>query len=202
MQTFVPYSCIIESHQALDNRRLVKQNLETSQLLDAILDLPTKTGKPRKGWLNHPALIMWKNNAKALTDYLEAGINESNHRGFKSDYCQERLVIYRKLTSMDNDDLPIWWGDQAVHSSHKLRLLQKGYEEKLKDQKNADSTIEWYKAFNWDEMRHPEFFNCEYKWAVNITEDSYELQEKVSKDALKIKQLLIEKYGVNPYFVL
>jgi len=199
LQTFVPYSDYIKSHQSLDNRRLIKQNLETTQLLDAILNLPTKNGLPRKGWLNHPALVMWQNNPKALSNYLESGIAVSNQRGFKTDYCYERLCIYRELLVNDNSENPIWWGDESVHSSHRSRLLQKGYEELFKDQKNAYKTIQWYKDFDWSEMQAPELFYQEYKWPTNITSGSYDLEERVTKNALKIKQSLIIAYGSNPY---
>jgi hypothetical protein len=197
MQTFIPYADFKKSHKCLDSRRLVKQNLETTQLLDTILDLPTKSGKPRTGWTNHPALMMWKPTPGALIDYLAAGIAECDYRNFKSDYCKERLCMYRDLVS--DSELPIWWGDELVHSSHRYRLLQKGYEELLKGQKNAHLTIAWYREFNWEEMKHLELFCQEYKWPMDISNGSYELEERVSKDALKNKQLLINAYGINPY---
>ena len=197
MQTFVPYDDFAKSQECLDNRRAIKQNLETTQLLDAILNLPTKTGKPRKGWLNHPALIMWQATPGALVDYLEFGIAECKRRGFKTDYYQERLCIYRDLVS--SYELPIWWGDESVHKSHRYRLLQKGYEELLKGQKNAHNTIMWYQSFDWEEMQDLELFNKEYKWPMHISDQSYELEERVSKDALKNKQSLINIYGTNPY---
>jgi hypothetical protein len=78
-------------------------------------------------------------------------------------------------------------------------LLQKGYEELFKDQKNACKTIQWYKDFDWSEMQAPELFYQEYKWPTNITSRSYDLEERVTKNALKIKQSLVTAYGSNPY---
>ena len=140
MQIFIPYPTFDDSVKCLDKRRLQKQNLETTQILDAILNLPTKSGKERKGWLNHPALVMWKNHPGALTDYLERGIVECNSRGIKTDYVQDRLNLYRSLNACQDRTLPIWWGDIKVHNSHKSRLLQKGFEELFKKQKTAQNT--------------------------------------------------------------
>lgn len=200
MQIFIPYPTFDDSVKCLDKRRLQKQNLETTQILDAILNLPTKSGKERKGWLNHPALVMWKNHPGALTDYLERGIVECNARGIKTDYVQDRLNLYRSLNACQDRTLPIWWGDIKVHNSHKSRLLQKGFEELFKKQKTAQNTIEWYANFNWDEMKDPNLFLKEYLWAENITSESYDLKVRVSKDTFNNKQKIIKEYGTNPFF--
>ena len=199
MQVFIPYSSYSASLKVLDSKRLQKQGIEASQILDTIYDLPTKTGKPRTGWLNHPAVIMWEDNTGALVEYLEFNIAECIHRGIKTDYVEERLPIYQELTSSDSRSLPLWWGDERVHSSHRVRLLQKGWEEKLKYGDKANKTIEWYNQWQWNEMNARDFFRREYKWATNITATSYQLEERVSKAAMKVKDQLIAIYGINPY---
>jgi hypothetical protein len=48
-------------------------------------------------------------------------------------------------------------------------------------------------------MNARDFFRREYKWATNITNTSYQLEERVSKAAMKVKDQLIAIYGINPY---
>lgn len=197
MQVFVPYSNFKQSAESLDSRRLNKQICECLQLLDILFDIPTKLGKPRTGWLKHPALLAWRNCPEGLFFYTVTCLTEARKRGIKVDIYEEKLGYYGKLFSFDNK--PIWWGNELIHSSHRSRLLQKGWEEKFKGQKNADNTIQWYSNFNWPEMNDPAFFDKEYQWPVNITDVSYDLEIKVTAVALKKKKALIEQYGINPF---
>ena len=197
MQVFMPYADYKKSVQALDSKRLQKQGLEASQLLDIIFNIPTKSGKPRKGWMNHPALIAWKETPGALVEYLIQNKIELEKRGYKTQYITEQLQEYKKFTtSLKN---PIWLGDEEIHSSHRVRLLQKGFEEKLKNSKKADETINWYARYNWEEMQDPEFFTKEYFWPFNITQSEYDKELRVSKDAIKLKHNLIQAFGANPW---
>ena len=41
--------------------------------------------------------------------------------GFK-DTCSEKIS---SLLIADENDLPTWWGDESVHSSHRSNLLRK-----------------------------------------------------------------------------
>jgi hypothetical protein len=197
MQVFVPFPQYSVSLGLLDSSRLNKQALECTQLLDIMLGIPTKTGKVRTGWLNHVALVAWKQNPGALIKYLKINATMLKTIGYKTDYCDEKLLKYESFNLPDDD--PIWLGDELIHSSHRARLLQKGFEQKLKGQKNADNIIELYKSFNWEEMHDPILFRREYKWPVNITTTSYQLEERVSKPAMKVKDELVKTYGVNPY---
>lgn len=193
----MPYADFDKSVKALDDSRLRKQALESTQLLDIMFDLPTKTGKPRKGWLNHPAFIAWQYNPGALIEHLLCNVAELDKRGFKTDYAKSKLDQYAVFTT--SLKRPIWLGDEEIHSSHRARLLQKGFEEKLKNRKNADETIKWYSQFEWEELNDPELFKKEYSWPINITEASYDKEVRVSKDMFKVKVSLIETYGENPW---
>ena len=66
MQTFLPYPDFKQSAACLDYRRLGKQRVEGVQILKAILGEKSLNGKPYKGWLNHPATLMWKPYPDAL----------------------------------------------------------------------------------------------------------------------------------------
>jgi hypothetical protein len=197
MQVFMPYADYKKSVQALDTKRLIKQSLENTQLLDIIFKLPTKSGKPRKGWMNHPALIAWKDTPGALIKYLECNIAEMKERGCKTDYAELRLQLYKSFTV--SSDSPIWLGDEDIHASHRSRLLQKGFEEKYKYGDRGEATINWYKRYNWNEMKDPEFFTKEYFWPCNITQSEYDKEQRVSKAALKLKHNLIQTFGANPW---
>jgi hypothetical protein len=77
--------------------------------------------------------------------------------------------------------------------------LQKGFEEKYKYGDRGEATINWYKRYNWNEMKDPEFFTKEYFWPCNITQSEYDKEQRVSKDALKLKHNLIQTFGANPW---
>ncbi len=197
MQVFVPYSDYQKSVESLDSRRLRKQLLEATQLLDIMFGLPTKSGKPRTGWLNHPCLTAWKQTPGALIEYTLYALEECKKREFKTDYYSDKLKEYSGFTTSLKS--PVWLGDEEIHSSHRARLLQKGWEEKIKGQKTADDTIVHYKNQNWSEMFLGNFFDLEYIWPVNISADSYDKEMKVSKNALKMKSDLVSVYGMNPW---
>ncbi len=196
MQVFVPFSDFQKSVESLDSRRLRKQLLEATQLLDIMFGLPTKSGKPRTGWLNHPCLTAWSQTPGALIEYTMYALIECDKRGYKTDYYSAKLNEYKKFTTSLKK--PVWLGDEEIHSSHRVRLLQKGWEEKIKGQKNADETISHYNSQNWSDMLAPDFFEKEYIWPVNITDSAYDKEMKVSKNALKMKSDLVQCFGANP----
>lgn len=195
MQVFIPHSDYKQSVASLDSKRLRKQSLECCQILNTLL-FPTE----KKGWINHPAVKMWADCPGSLVDYLYECLKENRIRGFKTDWAASQLQHYNLLAL--RYDQPIWLGDEEIHSSHRARLLQKGFEEKLKYGDKAHGTIDWYKQFNWDEMQNPELFTKEYIWATNITETTYDKEIRVSNVGLSGKSLLISKYGNNPYITL
>ena len=197
MQVFMPYADYQKSLESLDTKRLVKQGLEASQLLDIMFNIPTKSGKLRKGWMNHPALIAWAATPGALVEYLIYNSLEMKNRDCKTDYIDTKLSEYKKYTTSLSS--PVWLGDEEIHSSHRARLLQKGFEEKENGRKKADETIQWYSQFKWEEMKDPDLFRRDYIWPENITQSSYDKKISVSKDRLKVKESLIQVYGGNPW---
>ena len=128
MQTFLPYESFEQSAQVLDWRRLGKQRVEGMQIINAINN-PTQ-----KGWVNHPATVMWKPYVNALKHYTNIMIREWISRGYNNN-----MELY-EVDEMVNDDMvhfPHWLGDERVHSSHRANLLRKDYE--------------YYSQFNWTE---------------------------------------------------
>lgn len=114
MQTFVPYSSFEESAKCLDYRRLGKQRVETLQILNSLT-------KPGYGWANHPATKMWRGHEAGLCAYGIAICRDWIARGYK-DTCTEKMLA---ILAPDPSDLPAWWGDDAVHASHRANLLRK-----------------------------------------------------------------------------
>jgi len=137
MQTFMPLPDFLSSLTVLDYRRLGKQRVEAKQLIDTILERPTKSGKPRKGWRNHPAAIMWRGYVPALQHYHNLCIDEWITRGYKNSMPREEIA--------DAIVMPHWMGDPAFHASHRSNLLRK-------DPK-------YYSGWGWTESD-----NLEYLW--------------------------------------
>ena len=126
MQTFVPYADIRESAKVLDRQRLGKQRVEVLQIAKAL------SGQTQ-GWRNHPATKMWENNLAGLIAYGVAVCDEWTSRGYK-DTCREKMTA---ICLPDANDMPLWWGDEAVHASHRSNLLRK--------------SEEYYRQFGWEE---------------------------------------------------
>ena len=132
MQTFLPYPNFEKSLRALDSRRLGKQRVEAFQILNIILKR-TKT----KGWVNHPAVKMWKNYPNALKIYFNFSLREWKKRGYINNMKSERVA--GKIV------MPRWIGDKKFHASHRSNLLRKNEE--------------YYSRFKWKESK-----NLDYIW--------------------------------------
>ena len=145
MQTFLPYKSFDKSASVLDWRRLGKQRVEGMQIINAIEQKPRKDGKPYKGWLNHPATVMWRPYLDALKLYTNVMIQEWIGRGYNNN-----MELY-DVDEMVKDDMvhfPFWLGNEKFHSSHRANLLRKDYE--------------YYSQFGWTE--NPE---SPYVWHDN-----------------------------------
>jgi hypothetical protein len=128
MQTFVPYPDMQKSAEVLDDKRLGKQRVEALQIIRALT-------YETYGWKHHPAVLMWQGYEEALGAYARAICNEWTKRGY-ADTCAATITTdltnagvrtpsrsERQLTKARK--LPPWWGDEAVHASHRRALLRK-----------------------------------------------------------------------------
>jgi hypothetical protein len=109
VQTFLPYPDFSVSAAVLDNKRLGKQRVEVVQVLNA---LQRKSG----GWVNHPAVRMWRGYEPALCLYLKAVLKEWTSRGFKNTIVAE---------DRGSPAFSPWLGDDKFHRSHRSNLLRK-----------------------------------------------------------------------------
>ena len=124
MQTFLPYADFEESAKVLDYRRLGKQRVEGMQIINAI-----ENPNPQ-GWKNHPITIMWTPYIEILKDYTNVIIQEWIDRGYNNN-----MEFYPKPPATYH--MPVWLGDERLHSSHRANLLRKD--------------PEWYGKYGWIE---------------------------------------------------
>lgn len=118
MQTFLPFEDFKETASSLDYRRLGKQRVETWQLLRAI-------NGETKGWVNHPAAVMWRGHTGLLAVYGMTMCEEWIARGY-NDTMLERFVKYtNELQLEDNFSKPYWLGTPELHISHQSNLIRK-----------------------------------------------------------------------------
>jgi hypothetical protein len=124
MQTFLPYEDFRQSAEALDYQRLGKQRVETFQLLNVIRGVD-KFGEPKqhKGWVNHPATVMWRQYPTALAYYGYVMCDEWKRRGY-NDSLSEKFVSVLNGEGYDFE-LPYWLGREELHRSHQSNLLRK-----------------------------------------------------------------------------
>lgn len=114
MQTFLPYEDFKKSLACLDKKRLGKQRVEARQILNAL-----DPSYDKKGWRNHPAVLMWKGYENALIEYYNLSLIEWALKGGRNIKLQPIKV---KITFCD---LPHWLGNEEFHASHRSNLLRK-----------------------------------------------------------------------------
>ena len=91
--------------KVLDQKRLVKQLLEGRQILSALAG-------ETKGWVNHPATLMWKGHEPKLVSYLNEIAAEMGTRRYKWENNWEMIHktfynnFYRRTMFY-----PDWWYD-------------------------------------------------------------------------------------------
>ncbi len=163
MQTFVPLTSSFEDiARTLDRARLNKQALEGWQILMTLLELdPQGNHRTPKGWVNHPAVKMWRGHEMALYLYIKAMVDEWVKRGYKStigDKAKEtiKVALLKGLLSNELSTNPDWIADMAtfkkIASSHRMALLSKDYE--------------WYSQFGWAEDLGVRPESYDYVWPV------------------------------------
>lgn len=116
MQTFLPYADFVQTAKVLDNKRLGKQRVEAYQILNTLMG-------NSKGWVNHPAVKMWKGYESVLCLYGIAICNEWINRGFKDTLLERFIRTQKNYINI----WPSWLGNENFHASHRSNLLRKDY---------------------------------------------------------------------------
>lgn len=117
MQTFLPYAGFGRSARVLDDRRLGKQRVEVLQILNAL------AGRSR-GWVNHPAVRMWRGYEGALVLYGLQVVAAWRGRGF-ADSCAGKICAASPAEADAKPRAPPWLGDPRLHRSHQSALVRK-----------------------------------------------------------------------------
>lgn len=145
MQTFLPYKSFSQSAACLDFKRLNKQLVECQQILNALLT------PGAKGWIHHPATLMWKGYESALVVYAASCFFELQKRKDSSHLSMVKILELKDLYLTGKPiEYPRWLGNEEFHTSHKSNLLRK-------------DPI-YYSQFKWDV---PD--DLEYIWPVKKT---------------------------------
>lgn len=113
MQTFLPYKSFLLSARVLDDRRLGKQRVEASQILDII-----EGRNPESRWRHHPAVRMWQDYHQMLRFYYNTIVLEWERRG---------KVNNMPLLEINEEEYyhPPWHHDPRLILSHRGNLLRK-----------------------------------------------------------------------------
>ena len=113
MQTFLPYPNFLDSAYVLDRQRLGKQRVEVKQILNAL-------DGNSKGWVNHPAVQMWRGYEPALAFYGAVICSMWLERGYK-----DSLLPFFGERMTDDFEMPPWLGNEDFHLSHQSNLVRK-----------------------------------------------------------------------------
>jgi hypothetical protein len=113
-----------------------------------------------KGWVNHPAVKMWRGHESALLLYIDAMVIEWKLRGFKSTIGDKARKTYQSAPLSSKPTFhtyPSWIQDvdefEAVASTHRQALLVKDYS--------------WYSQFGWPEDTGVQPTEYEYIWPTD-----------------------------------
>lgn len=112
MQSFLPYSDFKKSFSVLDYKRLGKQRVETKQILNVLTGV-----QKTKGWMNHPAVLMWAGYEDALKLYHDYCIKEWVSRGYNNS-----MELFNQN---ENVLMPWWLGNENFHRAMRSRLIEK-----------------------------------------------------------------------------
>jgi hypothetical protein len=112
MQTFLPYADFTLSARTLDYKRLGKQRVEAWQIYQIVTE-----NRSDGGWINHPAIKMWRRHSNVLAMYYNAMISQWLNLGYRN--SMKPLQIHFPI------EYPPFIGDTNFHNSHKSNLLRK-----------------------------------------------------------------------------
>jgi hypothetical protein len=155
MNTFLPYNDFKKCARILDNKRLNKQILEGTQIINIILK---KVGiicdEEKKNWWNHPVFNLWMDKKSKkfylcqLIKYLDAFYDEHICRGGKHEYYENKRkdfitlsIVHEELFASSKKVLK--WSSN-LHKCMKANLIRKDeiyyskYFKNIKPQKGYD----------------------------------------------------------------
>ena len=114
MQIFLPYADIEQSARVLDTQRLMKQRVESYQILNTLQGKST-------GWRSHPAVRMVKDYQAWLCLYSIKICQEARRRGYQDSllpHFEKEILTYPYIIQ------PHWLGSY-LHKTHQSNLIRK-----------------------------------------------------------------------------
>jgi hypothetical protein len=141
VNTFILSNDPKECATKLDPKRLGKQRVEAYQTINIIESNTTK-----KGFSNHPLVLMWKDYCNGLKYYCNCMIEEWVKQGYKN-----TMKLYDNVSVKD---LPWWYSNKQVQYSNMASLNRKDpsfYEFKYPDEYNDHGYI-WINKLNNDQL--------------------------------------------------
>ena len=193
MNTFLPYPpekaeiglwSFRNSSEVLDNKRLNKQSLEASQILDVLCDKSQKA----RSYYHHPAVLMWQKYEWTLLEYLKDMCLECiENRHFKNSIYDNIYRFQGSIPLGRSADLPPWMGDKEFHASHRSRLLFKGRCDVL-----VQALKEYHKLKTWAQVK---FWLVSNDCPFNVSDDVIKKDILTNVDADEVEAFL-DKYHV------
>lgn len=119
---------------------------------------PDGNHRKPKGWVNHPAVRLWRGHEPILWYYIISMVNEWKSRGFKSTIGEKATrtldIAFDKGLTKVLGSYPVWMSDfdkySQIAASHRQALLVKNYE--------------WYSQFHWPEDKGVIPTEYDYVW--------------------------------------
>lgn len=137
MNTFLPYDNFEKCASILDNKRLNKQILECTQIINVILKKVNlvKNENNKKGWWNHPVFNLWmnKNTGKfyiyQLIKYTDILFDEWIRRGYNNSTWLNKRYDYLFLIDKNKNKFAsktnkLKWS-KKFHIMMKANLIRK-----------------------------------------------------------------------------
>ena len=148
LQTFLPLPSFSHSAHVLDRARLGCQRKECLQILNAL--------RNGGGWINHPAVKMWRGYEPALGLYMTLCIKEWEQRGYINTMVEPYDAKWQPnplssfgemMVPLGDIKMPLWLRRDDFHASHRSNLIRK--------------SPEYYEKYGWTEPS-----DLEYVWPI------------------------------------
>jgi hypothetical protein len=128
MQTFLPYADFDQTAKVLDMKRLGKQRVEATTLLETLIN--KSLGKNEVAWSNHPCTIMWEGCEVMLWLYINAICSRWTSLGYKDNQLSkatELLIggLQRHIIAEESKSSQPWWLGSQLHLLHRSILIRK-----------------------------------------------------------------------------
>lgn len=143
MNIFLPEESVVDSIQALDNKRLVKQILECKTILDVALD------KNKKGYAKHPVVAYYSKYPEFVTVYGKICCNEYQVR-----FGKEHKLYWYFLEKWLNRDEYFKKGEKEVPEP----FYCEGLKTDPKCIRTTENTVELFRnklCKKWDNDKYP-----------------------------------------------